>query len=105
MRRVDATRSPGARSPRPRATSGVSSFGSHDADRVNKEEMPDHFFNWWTHSGKGLIAGPSGETYAEEQFAEAKRLWLRRPRAPTSIAINPALMTTTAARAPGSQSG
>ena len=55
-------------------------LGSHDADRVNKDEMPDHFFNWWTHSGKGLIAGPSGATYAEEQFAEAKRLWSRGDR-------------------------
>lgn len=55
-------------------------LGSHDADRVNKDEMPDHFFNWWTHSGKGLIAGPSGATYAEEQFAEAKRQWARGDR-------------------------
>lgn len=36
-------------------------LGARDADRALKRtEMPDHFFNWWTHSGKGLIAGPSG---------------------------------------------
>ena len=55
-------------------------LGSHDADRVNKSLMPDHFFNWWTHSGKGLIAGPSAATYAEERFAEARRLWSRGDR-------------------------
>ncbi|GAB3653661.1 hypothetical protein GCM10027596_04380 [Nocardioides korecus] len=50
--------------------------GSRDADRVLKRRfMPDHFFNWWTHSGKGLIAGTSGATWAEQQFAIAVRAW------------------------------
>jgi phospholipase C len=51
-------------------------LGSRDADRVLKHRfMPDHFFNWWTHSGKGLVAGPSAATYAEEQFAQAVHAW------------------------------
>jgi hypothetical protein len=37
--------------------------------------MPDHFFNWWTHSGKGMIVGPSSATWAEQQFAEAVQSW------------------------------
>ncbi len=57
-------------------------LGSRDADRVlKKTEMPDHFFNWWTHSGKGLVAGPSGATYAEQQFARAVRAWQAGDRA------------------------
>ncbi len=51
-------------------------LGARDADRVlKKPEMPDHFFNWWTHSGKGLIAGTSAATWAEQQFALATKLW------------------------------
>jgi hypothetical protein len=51
-------------------------LGARDADRVlKKQQMPDHFFNWWTHSGKGLIAGPSAATWAEQQFALARKLW------------------------------
>ena len=50
--------------------------GARDADRVLKsKEMPDHFFNWWTHSGKGLIAGTSAATWAEQQFAKATKAW------------------------------
>lgn len=49
--------------------------GARDADRSLKPQMPDHFFNWWTHSGKGLIAGPSAATWAEQQFADAVRSW------------------------------
>jgi len=49
--------------------------GARDADRSLKPEMPDHFFNWWTHSGKGLIAGPSAATWAEQQFADAVHDW------------------------------
>ncbi|GCD89987.1 hypothetical protein [Nocardioides sp. LS1] len=51
-------------------------LGSVDADGKNKaSQMPDHFFNWWTHSGKGTISGPSAATWAEEQFAEAVQAW------------------------------
>ena len=51
-------------------------LGSRDADRSLKHIlMPDHFFNWWTHSGKGLVAGPSAATYAEQQFAQAVLAW------------------------------
>ena len=51
-------------------------LGARDADRVlKKPEMPDHFFNWWTHSGKGLIAGTSAATWAEQQFTLAAKLW------------------------------
>lgn len=49
--------------------------GARDADRSLKPQLPDHFFNWWTHSGKGLIAGPSAATYAEQQYAAAVRDW------------------------------
>jgi len=56
--------------------------GARDADRVLKKPfMPDHFFNWWTHSGKGLVAGPSGATWAEQQFADAVRRWRLGDRA------------------------
>ncbi len=49
---------------------------ARDADRSLKSKyMPDHFFNWWTHHGKGLIAGPSAATWAEQQYAEAVRAW------------------------------
>jgi len=55
--------------------------GARDADRVlKKTSMPDHFFNWWTHSGKGLVAGPSGATWAEQQFTDAVRRWRRGDR-------------------------
>lgn len=54
--------------------------GSRDADHANKKQMPDHFFNWWTHSGKGLIAGPSSATYAEEQYALAVKAWKKDDR-------------------------
>lgn len=54
--------------------------GSRDADRSHKPDMPDHFFNWWTHSGKGLVAGPSAAEYAEEQYAQAVKLWKRGDR-------------------------
>jgi hypothetical protein len=50
-------------------------LGARDADRRLKPQMPDHFFNWWTHSGKGLIAGPSAATSAEAQFAKAVAAW------------------------------
>jgi hypothetical protein len=40
-----------------------------------KQLIPDHFFNWWTHSGKGLIAGTSAATWAEQQFALAVKAW------------------------------
>lgn len=50
---------------------------SRDADRANKSKMPDHFFNWFTHSGKGLIAGPSAATYAEKQHDLAVTEWQR----------------------------
>lgn len=50
--------------------------GAYDADYSLKSvAMPDHFFNWWTHSGKGLIAGPSAATWAEQQFDQAVALW------------------------------
>ena len=55
-------------------------LGSRDADRSNKPDMPDHFFNWWTHSGKGLAAGPSAAEYAEEQYAQAVALWEKGDR-------------------------
>jgi hypothetical protein len=71
----------------PRATREHESFlwrmqlGARDADRVLKHPlMPDHFFNWWTHSGKGLVAGPSGATYAEQQFSDAVASWQRGDR-------------------------
>jgi phospholipase C len=50
-------------------------LGARDADRVLKPQMPDHFFNWWTHSGKGLIAGPSAATFAEQQYEVAVKSW------------------------------
>lgn len=51
-------------------------LGARDADGVLKHAlMPDHFFNWWTHSGKGMIVGPSSATWAEQQFAEAVQSW------------------------------
>jgi hypothetical protein len=50
-------------------------LGARDADRSLKPQMPDHFFNWWTHSGKGLIAGASAATWAEEQYADAVAAW------------------------------
>lgn len=50
-------------------------LGARDADRRLKPQMSDHFFNWWTHSGKGLIAGPSAATFAEKQFAKAQAAW------------------------------
>ncbi len=57
-------------------------LGARDADRVlKKPEMPDHFFNWWTHSGKGLIAGSSGATWAEQQFRKAASAWAAGDRA------------------------
>lgn len=50
--------------------------GSREADRSLKPvAMPDHFFNWWTHSGKGLIVGPSAATWAEQQFDQAVEQW------------------------------
>jgi len=50
--------------------------GARDADRSLKASaMPDHFFNWWTHSGKGSIAGRSAATWAEEQFSLAVAAW------------------------------
>ncbi|HEU4566960.1 MAG TPA: hypothetical protein VFR99_02935 [Marmoricola sp.] len=55
-------------------------LGARDADRSLKPQMPDHFFNWWTHSGKGLIAGPSAATWAEQQFADAVRAWRQGDR-------------------------
>ena len=56
--------------------------GAHDADhRVKKTLAPDHFFNWWTRSGKGLVAGGSAATSAEEQFDDAVRLWRAGDRA------------------------
>ena len=59
--------------------------GARDADRrLKRTVMPDHFFNWWTHSGKGLVAGPSAATYAEQQFAVAVRAWRRGDR-PTAM--------------------
>lgn len=59
-------------------------LGSRDADgKLKATLMPDHFFNWWTHAGKGTVAGSSGATWAEEQFAQAVKLWQhgRRSRA------------------------
>ncbi|MDQ4008633.1 MAG: hypothetical protein M3211_11105 [Actinomycetota bacterium] len=50
-------------------------LGARDADRRLKPQMPDHFFNWWTHSGKGLIAGPSAAMFAEAQYARALAAW------------------------------
>jgi hypothetical protein len=51
-------------------------LGARDADRSLKaKHMPDHFFNWWTHSGKGLVAGTSAATWAEQQFAQAVKEW------------------------------
>lgn len=64
-----------------RATSQRESYlwrmqrAARDADRVNKSTMPDHFFNWLTHSGKGLIAGPSAATWAEQQHDQAVAFW------------------------------
>ncbi|MBV9831821.1 MAG: hypothetical protein JOZ82_09510 [Marmoricola sp.] len=50
--------------------------GARDADRsLKKKYMPDHFFNWWTHAGKGIIAGTSAATWAEQQFAQAVTAW------------------------------
>ena len=50
--------------------------GARDADRsLKRTVMPDHFFNWWTHAGKGMIAGTSAATWAEQQFAEAVAAW------------------------------
>ena len=57
-------------------------LGARDADRALKQpEMPDHFFNWWTHSGKGLITGTSAATWAEQQFGKATRAWVAGNRA------------------------
>lgn len=57
-------------------------LGARDADRVLKHPyMPDHFFNWWTHSGKGLVAGASAATYAEQQFGQAVSKWRSGDRA------------------------
>ena len=57
-------------------------LGARDADRkLKKVQMPDHFFNWFTHSGKGLIAGPSAATWAERQFAFAVTAWQAGDRA------------------------
>lgn len=57
-------------------------LGARDADRaLKKPEMPDHFFNWWTHSGKGLITGTSAATWAEQQFGKATRAWAADNRA------------------------
>lgn len=75
-------RAPFARDSRGRATATRETYvwrlqlGARDADRsLKRTAMPDHFFNWWTHSGKGLVAGPSAATYAEQQFAQAVRAW------------------------------
>jgi hypothetical protein len=57
-------------------------LGSRDADRVlKKRAAPDHFFNWWTHSGRGLIAGTSAATWAEQQFSLAVQSWRTGDRA------------------------
>ncbi|MEO5654032.1 MAG: hypothetical protein ABIN79_07370 [Marmoricola sp.] len=57
-------------------------LGSRDADRVlKKPEMPDHFFNWWTHSGKGLVTGTSAATWAQQQFDKATQAWAAGDRA------------------------
>jgi hypothetical protein len=65
--------------------------GARDADRKLKaSSMPDHFFNWWTHSGKGLIAGPSAATWAEEQFTRAVNDWQRGDRASASYHLGAA---------------
>jgi hypothetical protein len=75
-------RAPFARDARGRPTANRETYvwrlqlGARDADRSLKHTvMPDHFFNWWTHSGKRLVAGPSAATYAEQQFGRAIRAW------------------------------
>lgn len=71
-------------SPRPASTEPYLwrvQLGARDADRVLKVDMPDHFFNWWTHSGKQLIGGSSSVQAADEQFTSAVSAWADGQRA------------------------
>ena len=50
-------------------------LGARDADGVLYRQIPDHFFNFWTHHGRSWILGGSAAIGAEKAFATAARAW------------------------------
>jgi phospholipase C len=80
-------------------------LGARDADRKLKaKDMPDHFFNWFTHSGKGLIAGPSAATWAEQQYTLAAQAWETGDKAPAMYHLGAATHLVDDACAPPHES-
>ena len=55
-------------------------MGASDADGTLYPQIPDHFFNWWTHGGRQWIGGSSAATNAEVVYQRAIVAWQRGDR-------------------------
>lgn len=50
-------------------------MGASDADGTLYPQIPDHFFNWWTHAGRQWIGGSSAGSNAEIAYQHAIDAW------------------------------
>lgn len=50
-------------------------MGASDADGSLYKQIPDHFFNWWTHAGRQWIGGSSAGSNAETAYQNAVDAW------------------------------
>ncbi len=50
-------------------------MGASDADGTLYKQIPDHFFNWWTHAGRRWIGGSSAGSNAEVAYQHAVDAW------------------------------
>lgn len=50
-------------------------MGASDADGSLYKQVPDHFFNWWTHAGRQWIGGSSAGSNAETAYQNAVDAW------------------------------
>ena len=55
-------------------------MGASDADGTLYPQIPDHFFNWWTHGGRQWIGGASAASNAELAYQRAIDDWKRGDR-------------------------
>ena len=55
-------------------------MGASDADGTLYPQIPDHFFNWWTHGGRQWIGGASAASNAEVAYQRAVGAWKRGDR-------------------------
>ena len=55
-------------------------MGASDADGTLYPQIPDHFFNWWTHAGRQWIGGSSAASNAEDAYQRAIEAWKRDDR-------------------------